>query len=118
MTTTAYTEDELRNWRGEHWSILGPSWKGFKDIHYLIILLVTYQLSTDGQLTIVLISGDSYSQTNSAMLPHGAPTEQLPLGLPFPGNTSTEGPANWVDIQPSSYGLLIDPVLTGGVEPR
>ncbi|PVG02300.1 hypothetical protein CPB86DRAFT_823124 [Serendipita vermifera] len=78
MASTEFTEDELRDWKGEHWSLVGPSWKGFKDIRHLIIF------------------GDSYSQTNSAMRPHGAPSEQLPLGLPFPGNTSTEGPENWV----------------------
>lgn len=39
-------------------------------------------------------SGDSYSQTSS--FPQPAPTEDEPLGVPFPGVTYTEGPPNWV----------------------
>jgi hypothetical protein len=43
-------------------------------------------------------SGASYSQTNPFLDPKYAPTEEEPLGIPFPGITSTEGPANWVGV--------------------
>ncbi|PVG02298.1 hypothetical protein CPB86DRAFT_780720 [Serendipita vermifera] len=78
MTAIPVTEEELKEWKGEHWSLVGPSWTGFKDIRYLIIF------------------GASYTQTNPFPASQFVPTEEEPLGIPFPGITSTEGPANWV----------------------
>lgn len=66
---------DVQDWSGEHWSIIGPSWLGFDKVKYFIVF------------------GASYCQTS--VVPQNAPTEEEPLGVPFPGSTYTEGP-NWV----------------------
>lgn len=66
------------------WAILAPKeackWKGFGSIRYLFIF------------------GGSYSSTCiPSSLPTLEPTDEEPLGVPFPGITSTEpGTPNWV----------------------
>ncbi|KAG8755751.1 hypothetical protein FRC14_003689 [Serendipita sp. 396] len=67
---------DSQEWQGEHWSVVGPSWRGIENVRHLVIF------------------GDSYSQTQ----PHGywfKPTDEEPLGIRYPGLTSAGG-ANWV----------------------
>lgn len=87
-------ETKVLSWKTEHWSLVGPTWPGFNEIKYLIIF------------------GDSYSQTS--IFPQGQPTEEEPLGVPFPGDTYTEGPANWVGHLVKERKLLVHNYAQGG----
>ncbi|KAG8799046.1 hypothetical protein FRC16_005929 [Serendipita sp. 398] len=68
---------DQEEWHGEHWFVLGPSWKGIEDIRHMIVF------------------GASYCETQ----PYGfwsEPTDEQPLGIEYPGITRTDGGANWV----------------------
>jgi hypothetical protein len=100
-------------WDPSHWTIVSPSWKGFSEIRYLFILYgifapalrvspphadrlpkyAVYQYSHKS------FSGDSYSETvGRYSAPQRTPTDEFPLGVPWPGDTYS-GEPNWVGLR-------------------
>jgi len=79
------------HWTGQSRVIAGPSpsWKGFHEIRY------------------VFLFGDSYSSTGPPFnMPGPEPSDEEPLGLPFPGITTCEpGRANWIGHLITEYSL-------------
>jgi hypothetical protein len=76
MDAPASSQIDSISWAPSHWTIVGPSWKGFSEIRYLFILYVSfaYTIRTpppqnrlpayeSASILIQSLSGDSYSQT-------------------------------------------------------
>ena len=73
-------------------------WKGFQNLRYLVVLYASklFELFFITNLSYNF-SGASYCDVGYAPKPNQHPSEELPLGVPYPGVTYAEpGKPNWV----------------------